>query len=134
MAIDITGITNENEFYSHHYLAAIFESDIKEVFNKWNLAEKEKGERPPYALLRGQAREYFKFRRRLERVKMTLDRLQLQRQFLEPLLGVLGYPLNPCMVQLDNSTEIPLAAQVTRSNGAPELWVLEVLNDKGETE
>ena len=25
MAIDLTGITNENEFYTHHYLAAILE-------------------------------------------------------------------------------------------------------------
>ena len=25
MPIDLTGITNENEFYTHHYLAAILE-------------------------------------------------------------------------------------------------------------
>ena len=27
MALDLTGISNENEFYTHHYLAAILESD-----------------------------------------------------------------------------------------------------------
>jgi len=25
--IDLTGVTNENEFYTHHYLSAIFEED-----------------------------------------------------------------------------------------------------------
>jgi hypothetical protein len=28
MPIDLTGITNENEFYTHHYLAAILEGDV----------------------------------------------------------------------------------------------------------
>ena len=32
MAIDLTGITNENEFYTHHYLAAILEGDLKPLF------------------------------------------------------------------------------------------------------
>ena len=29
MPIDLTGITNENEFYTHHYLAAILEGDLE---------------------------------------------------------------------------------------------------------
>jgi hypothetical protein len=29
MAIDLTGIQNENEFYSDHYLTTVFEGDIK---------------------------------------------------------------------------------------------------------
>ena len=35
MAIDITGITNENEFYTHHYLSAILENDLKDLFSQW---------------------------------------------------------------------------------------------------
>ena len=35
MAIDLTGIRNENEFYTHHYLSAILEQDLKDVFKKW---------------------------------------------------------------------------------------------------
>ncbi len=34
MAIDFTGITNKNEFYTHHYLNAIPEEDLKDLF-KW---------------------------------------------------------------------------------------------------
>ena len=36
MAIDLTGITNENEFYTHHYLAAILEGDLKPLFEAWS--------------------------------------------------------------------------------------------------
>ena len=34
MAIDLTGISNDNEFYTHHYLSAILEGDIKDVLAK----------------------------------------------------------------------------------------------------
>ena len=33
------GITNENEFYSHHYSAEVFKGDIKDRLNNWE-AEK----------------------------------------------------------------------------------------------
>ena len=29
------GIANENEFYSHHYLAEVFKGDIKERLDQW---------------------------------------------------------------------------------------------------
>ena len=34
-----TGITNENEFYSHHYLAEVFKGDIRELLDAWEAAE-----------------------------------------------------------------------------------------------
>ena len=33
------GITNENEFYSHHYLAEVFKGDIKARLDAWEAAE-----------------------------------------------------------------------------------------------
>jgi hypothetical protein len=36
MSLDLTGINNENEYYSHHYLTAIFEGDLKETFSQWH--------------------------------------------------------------------------------------------------
>lgn len=29
--IDLTGITNENEFYTHHYLSVILDNDLKNL-------------------------------------------------------------------------------------------------------
>lgn len=44
MSVDQTvqtfvGITNENEFYGHHYLAEVFQGDIKTLIEQWNAAE-----------------------------------------------------------------------------------------------
>jgi hypothetical protein len=33
------GITNENEFYSHHYLAEVFKGDIKARLDAWDAHE-----------------------------------------------------------------------------------------------
>ena len=33
------GITNENEFYSHHYLAEVFKGDIKDRLEAWDAQE-----------------------------------------------------------------------------------------------
>jgi hypothetical protein len=35
------GIANENEFYSHHYLAEVFKGDIKARLDAWDAAEAE---------------------------------------------------------------------------------------------
>ena len=43
MAVENTavfvGITNENEFYGHHYLAEVFKGDIRERLNAWSARE-----------------------------------------------------------------------------------------------
>ena len=33
------GITNENEFYGHHYLAEVFKGDIRALIEKWQADE-----------------------------------------------------------------------------------------------
>ncbi len=39
-AVDtFAGISNENEFYSHHYLAAVFKDDIKSRLEAWDANE-----------------------------------------------------------------------------------------------
>ena len=35
----LIGISNENEFYSHHYLSEIFGNDIRGVLDGWNQQE-----------------------------------------------------------------------------------------------
>ncbi|MCP4215419.1 MAG: class I SAM-dependent DNA methyltransferase, partial [bacterium] len=132
--MDISGIFNHNEFYSHHYLEAIFESDIKEVFQKWSKEEQASGTRSPHVLLRSLAKDYFIIRRRMERARVTEDRLALQRPFMARLLELLGYQLNPQLRTLDNGTQLPVAAEITKPNGAPELWILEAVEPSGDTE
>jgi hypothetical protein len=38
MALDLTGITNEREFYADHYIDSVLEGDLRPVFLKWTAA------------------------------------------------------------------------------------------------
>ena len=43
------GIVNENEFYSHHYLAEVFKGDIRDRLEQWAAAEQaDPSQRAPY--------------------------------------------------------------------------------------
>lgn len=59
MALDTTGIRNENEFYTDHYLRTILEDDLKDVFSGWREREEKTGIRSPDQELRSLAKEYF---------------------------------------------------------------------------
>ena len=132
MAIDITGITNENEFYTHHYLSAILENDLKAVFKEWKRQEDEEEIGQPYIRLRSLRKEYFATHALLEKEKNTSKRLTIQREFLARLLDALGYQYHPQLVELDDGTTLPLIGGITRADGSPELWIIEVLTSQGE--
>ena len=57
-----TGIHNENEFYSHHYLAEIFSGDIQATLERWREQAESANARTPWAELRALAPEYLRFR------------------------------------------------------------------------
>ncbi|HBH07203.1 MAG TPA: hypothetical protein DDX92_11450 [Flavobacteriales bacterium] len=127
MTIDITGITNENEFYTHHYLSAILESDLKDVFSEWKRKEDEEEVPQPYTLLRGLRKDYFAALALLEKEKKIEDRLTIQREFLADLLAGLGFQYHHQVVDLDEDGSIPLIGGVAKTDGSPELWVIEAL-------
>ena len=56
MALDLAGLTNVNEYYSQHYLLALFEGDLRDVLARWEQAAAEhpgsEAHRPPPARLR----------------------------------------------------------------------------------
>ncbi len=120
MALDLTGISNENEFYTHHYLAAILEGDLKPLFEGWA-----KLENPPWDGLRALARPF----QAIQRESDPADREALRLRWFADLFGVLGYGLGAVTVEFEDGTEFPLAGQITRPNGQPELWVLYVPGD-----
>jgi hypothetical protein len=132
MAIDITGISNENEFYTHHYLSAILENDLKEVFSEWRRKEEEENIPQPYTLLRSLRKEFFATQALLEKEKKTDERLRVQRSFLAQLLDTLGYQYHPQVVDLDDAGAIPLLGGINKADGSPDLWIVEALAGHGE--
>jgi hypothetical protein len=131
MAVDLTGINNENEFYTNHYLSAIFENDIKDVLSRWKQSE-EDGTRPPYAQIRAICKNYFLFSNSFEKEKTFAGRLELQREWLLLFLPALGYELQPQFKTLDAGFDIPIIFESKKSNGAPDMWIIEDVNLYGE--
>ena len=133
MAIDLTGIQNKNEFYTHHYLSAILENDLKDVFKKWKQQEgKSPDFRQPWKQLASLRKQYFTMQDRLERERKISNRLSLQNDFLANLLDALGYQYQSQYIELDTGASLPLIAAVNRPDGAPELWVIAAVNEFGE--
>jgi hypothetical protein len=132
MAIDLTGIINENEFYTHHYLRAIFENDLKEVFARWESRRKEQDVRPPYDQLRSLAQEYFRLKEQQSKTRLVSERKAGEIEFLAGLLAALGYPVNLTCRQLDDGKVLPIAGELTKQSGAPELWILHGFNPNGD--
>jgi hypothetical protein len=135
MALDLTGISNENEFYTSHYLAAILEDDLEDLFATWAKAEEEGKGKAPADLLLSLSRDYARLRSDLARERDAASRLDLQRPFLASFLAALGYNLAPTLTptlahtvkELGDGSAIPVLAEVTKKNGAPDLWVLETV-------
>ena len=107
-AATFTGIHNENEFYSHHYLSEIFSGDIRATVDRWREAAEAEGGRTPYAALRALAGDYVRFRRDSDRERRSGQRLTQQREWFRQLLPTLGYDCNPTNHLLDDGDEVPI--------------------------
>ncbi|MCX7201331.1 MAG: class I SAM-dependent DNA methyltransferase, partial [Burkholderiales bacterium] len=91
-----SGIANENEFYSHHYLAEVFKGDIKAQLDVWEATEAEHPRddprRAPFKRLQSFAQRWFALRGQVQRARDDAERWQLFTQIQSGLLQVLGYP------------------------------------------
>ena len=90
-----TGIHNENEFYSHHYLAEIFSGDIQATLERWREQAESANTRTPWAELRALAPEYLRFRGDFNREQRAGQRILRQREWFRALLAALDYPYKP---------------------------------------
>ncbi|MFQ5561462.1 MAG: hypothetical protein ACE5FU_12890, partial [Nitrospinota bacterium] len=132
MSLDLTGILNDNEFYTHHYLSAILENDIKGIFSTWKEKEKEHNIRPPYSALRALHKEFFALQARLGTERKDKTRLKDQTEFHEKLFSTLGYEMGFQYIVLDDGLSLPLMGSVCKPNGAPDVWFVQALDEAGE--
>jgi hypothetical protein len=89
------GIFNDNEFYSHHYLAEVFRGDIKNQIEVWETDEAahsgdESYRAPPKRLL-SWAQKWFALRGQINRAKGEDEKWRLFVQLQSGLLQALGY-------------------------------------------
>lgn len=126
MSIDLTGITNKNEYYTNHYFSTVFEENTSATISGWNVAARESEEiRTPWSLLRQNARQYYTAHDKFVRSSVNMQVLANIKSLADSYLKSLGYPeAKPEVVTVDDSLSVPVYLEMTKSNGAPLLWVL----------
>lgn len=143
----LVGISNENDFYSHHYLSEIFVGDIRGVLDGWQQKENEareqerterekggspvKGYRTPFEALRSYSGEYFRQLNQHKAAKGETKRLSDQRSRWSPVLDALGYELKPTSVLIDGA-ELPVLSAYQDTQGQPLLWIVEAHDLSGD--
>lgn len=134
MSMDLTGITNQNEYYTNHYFSSIFEENASETISAWRAEAKESDEiRTPWALLRDVARQYYPIHDRFLRSKFDTQTLVNIRTLADMYLRSLGYPeANPEWIEIDDTLKAPVYLELTKANGAPALWILLATSDDKE--
>ena len=130
----LAGIHNENEFYSHHYLAEIFAGDIQATLDRWRERAEAANARTPWAELRALAPEHLRFRRDFERERRAGQRILRQREWFRLLLAALGYPCKPANLALEDGAELPILCAAGDVAGAPRLLALGAFDATGEGE
>ena len=126
MSIDLTGISNKNEYYTNHYFSTIFEENARSVISAWNAAAKESEEiRTPWSLLRQNAKYYYTAHDRFVRSPANLQVLANIRVLADRYLKSLGYPdAKQELLAVDETLSAPIYLEMKKSNGAPLLWVM----------
>lgn len=126
MSMDLTGITNQNEYYTNHYLSSIFEENASDTISKWRAEAKDnENVRTPWALLRDAARQYYPIHDRFLRSKFDTQTLANIRTLADIYLSALGYPeAEPEFVDIDDNIKVPVYLELKKTNGVPALWVL----------
>ena len=126
MSMDLTGITNQNEYYTNHYFATVFEESAKETISAWNTKAKESEEvRTPWSQLRNNARSFYTVFERFQRSNVNMQSLYHIKLLASMYLDSLGYPVeDPQMLELDENITVPVFLEMKKNNGAPHLWVV----------
>ncbi len=125
------GIENVNEFYTHHYLAAILEGEVRGHLQRFRASDTRASDAStspedastPWRRLATLQRDYFRHLEILQRTRAPEERVQLHRRMTSQLLDALGYTPRAGLRQLDR-TVLPVLDVLERANGEPLLWLL----------
>ena len=131
-AATFIGLSNDNEFFSAHYLAEVFEGDLADTIRDWEAREEQAradGQEysTPHRGLRNLNQGYFALRHKLKTERNAAERVRLQRQFYADLMQVLGIACQPENRLLAANQELPVLAAL-----GDQLWVLGALDQDNE--
>ena len=129
--MNLVGITNENEFYTNHYLSEIFEKDTSDQISSWQDKENEnENYKTPFKRLRGIGPSYLELLKELnKKSSKTEDKIKAQREFMRAFLDILDYEYKQESIEIDEFS-VPLLSKVTKSDGLPYLYIVESFCDE----
>ena len=130
MTQEFPGISNENSFFSDHYLTSQFASDRRDWERRVNL---DNGDTPSWRQLQ---RMFHRSRHAyaIERLEKALP--QAAGEFQVAFLKALGFDRQKSIQVVtlqDRSVTVPTLARVALSEDSDALWVLEAREPGGES-
>ena len=136
-----TGIANENEFYGHHYLAEVFQGDIKTLIEQWNAAEEAAGTpeekadaRAPHRRLGGLGGKWFSAISALARLKDPAERIRAHAALHQPLMEALGYRQRGRQIELHPGMPVPAWSVLGDEHQAPRLLFIPAFDPDADAE
>jgi len=129
--MNLVGITNENEFYTNHYLSEIFEKDTSDQISSWQDKEnQDENYKTPFKRLRGIGPSYLELLKELnKKSSKTEDKIKAQREFMRAFLDIFDYEYKQESIEIDEFS-VSLLSKVTKSDGLPYLYIVESFCDE----
>ena len=124
MALDLVGIHNVGEFYSHHYLTALLEHDLGPTLQRWTKAEDDGGAKAPPKQLAALANRFFHWQAEAAGHTDPAPRLAPARELHAHLLEALGYTRRPGVEEIGDGEVVPVLT-TEEHNRRPYLWIVE---------
>ena len=133
MTFDLTGIRNENEYYTSYYFSSIFQEDAADTIKEWSArAKADEAYRTPWSRLKGSAGGILTRSRATSRID-DATRAENVRLTAAVVLDALDWsPLTGGKVALDDTASLEVLHHVEHSGGDPWLWALAVDPADGE--
>ena len=127
------GIANENEFYSHHYLAEVFKGDIKARIDAWLQREQESERdddtgRAPFKRLASWSSRWFALRGDLSKSREPREKLTAFAEMQAGLLRALGYSVAPTRHEFVPGSPLLVWQLLGDAHKAPQLVVVPAYN------
>ncbi len=120
--MNLIGIQNVGEFYSHHYLDTLLEKDLKGLFARWRDDE----EATPDRRLNRCATDFFAAKSQALRHRQLANRYRSSHRIHVQILEALGYTYHFESRYLLDGMAVPLLGAVKR-DGHEYLWLVETV-------
>jgi hypothetical protein len=118
--MNLTGIQNVGEFYSHHYLDALLENDLKGLFAQWRAEDED----TPDKRLNRLAASFYQARQAALRARTDEARYKASHAFHVDLLEALGYDYHFEVRYLLEGEAVPVLG-TERRDGQEYVWLVE---------